>query len=66
MPTEIASDWNDCFKLLPYWDFEGRWQIPMDRTQVRLVCRNGTLIRQYREKPETDDEWKERNQFGWG
>lgn len=55
MPTTMFGAWEDCFKLLPYRDHEGRWRYPM-KTQRRQLIVAGRSAWEYRERNQTAEE----------
>lgn len=52
--------WEDCFKILPYRDYLGRWYFFPRYTQRRIVEFDGKRRWQYREREETAEEWEGR------
>lgn len=54
----MPDDWQDCFRILPYRDYLGRMVWLPRYTQKRKVIIDDRLAWQYRERPETDDEWE--------
>jgi hypothetical protein len=54
MKSENA--WLDCWKILPYRDENGRWQIPR-HTQKKIQLIDGKTVTVYRERQMTDQEW---------
>jgi hypothetical protein len=56
----VIQRWKPCTRFLPYRSVDGQIVTLPERTERQQVSVDGRVIWQYREQPETDDEWSAR------